>query len=236
MMARVHLLIGFVSCTLAMGSLGFSKQALAAPEGSYLGQTPPGATPKVFAPGIVSTDGWETGPFFAPNMTEFYLNRYDKDTGVSLVVFRQKPDKRWYEERLMQRIGRPIISPDGKVMHLGEKYMERIGDSWSEVKSLGAAFEDLEIMRLSASLAGTYVFDEIGLPEGDGVLRYSRLVDGKRETPQEFGEQINTGKYTAHPFIAPDEADTDSAEQLLAQHSLRGMSSRRTNEVILVVL
>jgi Tol biopolymer transport system component len=58
-------------------------------------------------------------------------------------------------------------------------------------------------MRLTASANGTYVFDEMS---EQGNLRYSRLIDGKREEPKSFGKQINTGKSNAHPFIAPDES------------------------------
>ena len=76
---------------------------------------------------------------------------------------------------------------------------------WSEIKSLGAAFKDIPIMRLTASSKGTYVFEE-AKEKGDGLLRYSRLIDGKREAPKPFGKEINTGKHNAHPFIAPDES------------------------------
>ena len=49
------------------------------------------------------------------------------------------------------------------------------------------------------------MFDEVG-SGGDGVIRYSRLIDGKREEPRPFGKEINTGTWNAHPLIAPDES------------------------------
>jgi hypothetical protein len=60
-------------------------------------------------------------------------------------------------------------------------------------------------MRLSASSKGTYYFDEVGT-EGDGSIRYSRLVNGIREEPKLTGKEINNGTWLAHPFIAPDES------------------------------
>ena len=63
--------------------------------------------------------------------------------------------------------------------------------------------EDWGIMRLSASAKGTYVFDDA---RSNDVIRISRLKDGKREEPKLLGKNINTGKWTAHPFIAPDES------------------------------
>lgn len=76
---------------------------------------------------------------------------------------------------------------------------------WYEIKSLGAPFDSIPIMRLTASLKGTLVFDEF-TRDGSGLIYYSRLVNGKREAPKPFSAAINTGKWKAHPFIAPDES------------------------------
>ncbi|WP_082433316.1 alpha/beta hydrolase-fold protein [Flagellimonas eckloniae] len=174
--------------------------------GLYLGQKPPGFTAIPFAPGIVNTEHRELSGFFSPDLKEFYFNRnggsYEKH---ALVVFKNI-ENQWSESYVMPRIGRPVFSPDGKTMHLGKKYMVRTETGWSEVKSLGSYFDDIRIMRLTSSSKGTFVFDEVGSKDGDGVIRYSRLINGKREAPKPFGKEINTGKFNAHPFIAPDES------------------------------
>ena len=63
--------------------------------------------------------------------------------------------------------------------------------------------EDWGIMVLSVSDKGTIVFDDY---KSNDVIRMSRLINGKREEPELLGEEINSGKWTAHPFIAPDES------------------------------
>jgi hypothetical protein len=174
-------------------------------EGPYLGQKPPGLTPEVFAPGILSTKHRDGGISFAPDMKEFYFSRKDLETGKWwLIVFRSE-NNRWRESVVGPRVGRPILAPDGKVMHLGNKYMELTETGWSAVKSLGPEFnrEDWGIMRLSASTKGTYVFDDY---KSNDVLRISRLKNGSREEPKLLSKEINNGKWTAHPFIAPDES------------------------------
>jgi hypothetical protein len=174
-------------------------------QGPYLGQKPPGLTPEVFAPTVVSTEHRDLGGFFSPDMQEFYFTRKNnKDKKWSLVVF-QYENNQWRESVVGPRIGRPIIAPDGKTMHLGKHYMQRTETGWSEVTSLGPMFdrEDWGIMRLSASAKGTYVFDDY---KNNDVIRISMLKDGKRQTPKLMGSMVNTGKYTAHPFIAPDES------------------------------
>jgi len=175
-------------------------------EGPYLGQIPPGLIPETFAPSIVSTKGWEYSGAFTPDMKEFYFIRENAENKKQEFVVIKNKSNRWHETVISPRVGQPFISVDGKIMYLGKRYKERNGTDWSERKSLGTPFEDIRIMRLTASAKGTYVFDEVGSDDGDTVLRYSRLVDGKREEPTPFSKEINTGKYNAHPFIAPDES------------------------------
>ena len=45
---------------------------LGAQTGPYLGQTPPGTTPKLFAPGVVSTGLYERDFAVAPEGREFF--------------------------------------------------------------------------------------------------------------------------------------------------------------------
>jgi hypothetical protein len=88
---------------------------------------------------------------------------------------------------------------------MAKGYKDRVGDGWSELKSLGAMFDrkDWGIMRLSASAKGTYVFDDY---KSDDLIRISTIKDGKRQAPKKMGSVVNTGKWTAHPFIAADES------------------------------
>jgi len=176
-------------------------------ESPYLGQKPPSLTPEPFAPNMVTTKRWEYGGVFTPDMKEFYFIREvgetKEDRKQEFVVFRSKNDQ-WEASVISPRVGQPYIAPDGKIMHLGKRYMERTEVGWSEVKKLSAPFKDLPIMRLTASSKGTYFFDEFK-PDITGDIRYSRLVDGKYEEPKLLGKNINTGR-SFHPFIAADES------------------------------
>ena len=178
---------------------------------SYLGQEPPGLNAQVFAPGLVSTLNWEVGGVFTPDFTEFYFLREigekEEDKKQVFMLIQQNDQGEWEESIISPRVGQAFISPDGQIMHLGRRYKERMENGkWSEIKRLGPAFDTISIMRMTSSAKGTYAFDEIGMPDGDGVLRYSRLINGKREAPQAFPKQINTGRFNAHPFIATDES------------------------------
>ena len=175
-------------------------------ENSYLSQKPPGTTPEAFAPGLVTTEGWEYGGEFSPDLTEFYFLRQVGETHKKqeFVVYNNDGGS-WNATVISPRKGQPFVSPDGKTMHLGRRFMERKGNGeWSEIKELGAPFDSLPIMRLTASAKGTYFFDEFKR-DFTGDIRYSRLIDGKYEAPKLLNEKINTGR-SFHPFIAPDES------------------------------
>ncbi|WP_306016283.1 hypothetical protein [Oceanicaulis sp. MMSF_3324] len=172
----------------------------------YLGQEPPGAEPVAFAPGLVSSPGYEYGVTISPDMDAFYFIQGREDgEGQNFVVVRPGPEG-WTPEVISARVGQPFVSPDGETLHLGRRFMTRKESGWSDIQTLGAHFEDYAIMRLTASRSGTYIFDEIGSSDGDGLIRISRLVDGERQTPVPLGPAINTGRFNAHPFIAPDES------------------------------
>ena len=208
MIAITRLILAFVISLHTLFAQVSSENASDFPylTGPYLGQKPPGLTPEVFAPGIVTTTGWEYGGIFSPDLKEFYFIRETKAMDTQEIVLFQNKDEGWQESILSLREGQPFISPDGKTMHLGRRYKERTDLGWSDLKSLGPQFEDIRIMRLTTSAKDTYVFDEVGSADGDGIMRYSRMMHGKREAPKPFGKEINTGSFNAHPFLSPDES------------------------------
>jgi WD40-like Beta Propeller Repeat len=201
-MKRINIFMVLLLSILTMSSRSYSQDDFPVLKGPYLGQKPPGLIPEVFAPGIVSTKDWEIEGVFAPSMKEFYFARYRGTYDDAKTYVIQYKNGAWHESVVERRSGEVFISTDGNTMHLGNKYRERTASGWSEKKSLGPLFDEFPIMRLTASAADTYVFDE---PEV-GTIRYSRLIDGKREEPKALSKEINTGKLTAHPFIAPDES------------------------------
>ena len=188
-----------------LGACALSENKTADDTHLYLGQTPPGLTPEAFAPGMVTSEFWEYGAAFTPDLNEFYFIRRGGEYETSTFMLFQYEDGKWTESVISPRIGQPAISPDGQTMHLGKRFKMRTDEGWSDIQDLGGEFSDIRIMRLTASKNGTYYFDEVG-NDGDGVIRYSRIVDGAREAPRPASDAINTGTWLAHPFIAPDES------------------------------
>lgn len=179
-------------------------------KGAYMGQKTPGLTAQPFAPGTISTKGWELEGMFAPGMKEFYYTidlaegHKGKKFSPTVIGFKLK-NNTWRKFTQFPRSGEIVFSEDGNTMYMAKKYRERTTEGWSELKSLGPLIDKKEygIMRLSASKQGTYVFDDY---KSNDLIRISKLINGQRQAPVEIGKQINTGKWTAHPVIAPDES------------------------------
>ncbi|WP_299764491.1 alpha/beta hydrolase-fold protein [uncultured Dokdonia sp.] len=185
-----------------------SMQWLSQVSNSYFGQKPPGIIAEIFAPGIVNTvENREVEGMFSPDMKAFYFVKRPLGTESTFNVLTavEYKNNTWEESIIKKGVSEPSIAPDGKTIYFANEYIERTDSGWSEVKSLGAPFKDLEIMRLSAASNGTYYFDTF-TPKLDTPLRYSRLIDGTYEKPKILGPQFAVGTYNAHPFIAPDES------------------------------
>ncbi|MCE7995196.1 MAG: hypothetical protein HEP71_24675 [Roseivirga sp.] len=160
-------------------------------ENRYLGQKPPGLTPKPFAPGIVASEEYVVaGGNFSPDMKEFYFSRQGGEYKEAVRFVMHYENGAW---------SKPIaLSIDN------DHYVERFNPGWSEMKSL-EHFKNINVHGLSVSAKGTYYTDHY-TNEGDSPLRISRLINGQREAPKPADKVINTGKWVAHPFIAPDES------------------------------
>ena len=175
--------------------------------GPYLGQQVPGLQAEMFAPGIISTSGWEYGVVFTPDMKAMYFVREvntDSKPKQQMLVYQQHSGI-WHERVVSDRVGTPTFAPDNNTMFFGRGYKNRTKTGWSTMKRLGKDFEPFAIMRVTSSIDGTLAFDEVG-EQGNGILRYSTLNNGQRSAPKPFPTQINTGIWNAHPFIAPDES------------------------------
>ncbi len=175
-------------------------------EDRYFGQKPPGLTPELFAPKILSPEGLFEGGRFSQDMKEFYFTRkngkYEKRT---FFVIRYENNS-WGNESETE-LKWPRFSEDGNTMYVGKEYRKRTDTGWSEPKSTGEFLKD-QAHGWSISSNGTYYYavykkEDMNI---NGSLYYCPFVDGKYENPVRMNADINTGEYIAHPFIAPDES------------------------------
>lgn len=155
----------------------------------YMGQEPPGLEPKIFAPGIVSTDdNHEFSCTFSPDGKEFYFNR-----GMTIMVCRKKKTD-WTDPEPVKftkgyRSHEPHIPMDNKRLYYGsmrerpgfpdEKQpygiwmTERIPEGWSVPQYAGYG------MYVTTTRDGIiYLTDITGSTNEDQGIARTSLKDG----------------------------------------------------------
>ena len=190
--------------------------------GDYLGQTPPGDTPVVFARGIISTNDLEHGaPSFSPDGNEvfWYVNRRPKtdndkwlDWGMTMKRVRDK----WTEPKISP-FNQTFFSPDGKRLYFGIKvqkdlyFSDKLDNNWSEPRCVGLLthFPELQFVYMpSIASNGTLYFlgYAAGLWNNFGMYR-TEIINGEYTKPELLPPSINAPGVIRNwtPFIAPDE-------------------------------
>jgi hypothetical protein len=182
----------------------------------YFGEEPPGVTPKLFAPGIISTHGhFEFACTFSPDGKEFYFTRRN-DRGANVIMVSKWKEEGWMapDTAAFSQPGdhEPHITPDGKKLYFGTSrlkpgadqpsygiwVMDRMGSVWS-TPDYGT-----DGMYASATRDGSlYLTDIEGLTEG-GIIKLV-LKNGVFEKPVRLGGGVNSPVNGIHPYIDPDE-------------------------------
>jgi len=166
-------------------------------QGPYLGQTPPGIKPEVFAPGIISVYGSNENTItFSPDGKEIY---FGKEPGINMCKL---TDEGWTAPIKTAIPGYEMqISPStGKMYYTGGGIweMEKTASGWSKPRKL-----------VDMGMFATVTQDEIlyttVFSQGGKIGRYVK-ADGKYSNYEILGDQINIATFNAHPYISPDES------------------------------
>lgn len=180
-------------------------------DGPYLGQTPPGGVPEVFAPGLLSTTAHEYHISFAPDGREVVFSR----SGVGSLVTRWV-DGGWTVPEVIYFIDKDHLTeeanltPDGKaVVFCGRPQIrmprdlyraERVGDGWGVPTRLFPG------MYATSTLDGSLYYTAEGEGNDYGIIVKRAWSEGSYGEPVVVpGEGINTEAPDAHPWISPDE-------------------------------
>jgi Tol biopolymer transport system component len=202
--------------------------------GAYLGQTPPGVTPEVFAPGIVTTGMYTRDLGMTPDGSEIYFGVFQPGM-TAIIQIRRGSDGVWGDPEVAPFSTdsrffhiEPTISPDGtRFMFLSTRVegrepeegeirswsnqdiwvMDREGDHWSEPYNLGAPVNsaDAEFFP-SMTLDGTLYFTRALEGSEESHIYRSAWVEGAYQEPELLGPEVNSTPNQYNAFIAPDES------------------------------
>ena len=197
-------------------------------KGPYLGQKPPGMTPKVFAPSIISTNDDEGCSGFLNDGKLFIFNRSAHgDTNWTYIPIYQMEmkDGKWTKPYPVpfqkgHNDDNFTVAPDGKTIYFqSDRSIDGSGQStrhsfiWKVTKTV----EDWSEPRmLNPALMGGYpsvtnectVYLSSSVRKGFGKVDiYSSILkDGKYSKAQNIGKVINTENIELDSFIAPNKS------------------------------
>ena len=196
-------------------------------EGPYLGQNPPGMTPEVFAPGIISTDATEGASSFAHDHS-FYLFARARSLEDGILITEQRNGS-WSKPRLAAFSAGAhdwdfMLAPDGKTVFVASgrpadsqevtlQYhriwvSKRVEQGWSTPQLLPPPVNTGQHDSYpSITTDGTlYFFSRRDGGLGLADIYKSTASGGKFTNVKNLGETINTEYHEVDPYIAPDES------------------------------
>lgn len=178
---------------------------------NYFGQNPPGLTPEIFAPGIVSVEGrYEYGISFTPELNEVFFTADIKDEGTSIYFSRIKNGK-WSEPKradftLGQRSSEmePHVTMNGERIYFiafnagGYKiwYVTRLDGRWSTAEMLNSPINNDNVLYPTTTINGDMYYTNLS----ELKMFYSKYYEGKYPKTQEAGNE-----YGLHGFIDPNQ-------------------------------
>jgi hypothetical protein len=194
----------------------------------YLGQDPPNTSAEVFAPGIISTDGFEhSSPAFSPDGNVVLWTVVSKKYRASLMEMKKesgkwtKPQRPSFADSTADDYY-PSFSPDGKRLYFSSR---------RKLPDANANGDDIRIWMVDRNANGWGIpvpFDTIVSRGGDYAhstttdgtiyfssslgggtnwnIRKAEIIDGTYIKPEQLPYSINSVGYEEGPCIAADES------------------------------
>ncbi len=198
------------------------------PTGEYLGQKPPGTTPVLFAPGLISVpDMFEhSAAVFSPDKKEVYWSAKFNGHRNFQIYFIKKTNGKWTERQtasfcLNYNLNYPVFSPDGNKLYFtsdrpvvpgGERkdtdiwVVDRKDGGWSEPYLVPSVINssEYEILHTITRDGSFYFTKMIGSRKNIYVSRY---INRNLTAPVNPGKNFNSGNLNITSlYAAPDES------------------------------
>jgi hypothetical protein len=216
-------LLGILGAPLQSGISDSTDNSLSH---QYLGQKPPGTTPELFAPGVISTGKEHSAAMFTPDGREMYFGRI-MPTGIFGVIF---DGERWSDPELVSfsidGVGLyPVLSADGNRLYFssvrapneggaqlsrGQYHIwvsERTAGGWGEPVHLDSAvnFGNHQSNPHPTDRGELYFSARnTANPANSMDIFRAELINGEFTNCVALPEPINTDSPEHSPFVPPD--------------------------------
>lgn len=196
--------------------------------GPYLGQSPPGSEPQLFAPGIVNAGLYTRDMSMMPDGSELYFGINVGSYQLTAILVAKQVGGRWTRPEVTPFSAdprwsdiEPAIAADGQTLYFAstrpteggdtaEEHhsiwaMKRTADGWGEPYLLPGTINDgSDNFFPSVTRDGTLYFTR-DLPDGGNAIFRSRFVDGDYQKAEKLPSEVNATRNQFNAFVAPDE-------------------------------
>lgn len=197
-----------------------------APSGPYLGQEPPGATATLFAPGWVSTGGFERDAALTPDGRRF-LYTVVLGERFAIVETVQGDDGRWSVPEVVPFSGRfkdlePAFTADGgRLLFVSDRpgpgraegredfdiwAVDRDGEGWGEPFPLAAGVNTERNEFFPSATGGGVLYFTRNEGESENVWRARGALGEGEVEAERLPEQVNATASQFNAFITRDES------------------------------
>lgn len=227
-MTTVLSILMMMYLVLATGKDGTQEKEMVKIKGPYLGQKPPGMTPEIFAPGIVSTGLHDDhGPVFSKDGTEMYGRIAGKPFSIVYVI--KSIDGGWLKPETAPFSGKYEIvdfafSSDGKRLYFssdapldgeGEPkdtdiwYVDRVDGGWSQPVNIGKPLDTDNDDYIGSVTSDNTLYYTVRKAESGRLTlfeNYSCRFENDRLTePRKLDYPFNSQFLQTAPVFSPDE-------------------------------
>ncbi len=200
-----------------VGGVAFAQQlSFTDLYGDYLGQTPPGDTAAIFAPGIISQNDYaEFKIVFSPDGNECYFYA-DRPYGVG-IYYTKRVNNKWSAQvkapfSLNHTTHDPFFSADGKILYFTYNttdwshiwFVERTQEGWGEPQQLPSPINsDAKDQSYSETINGVAYIQSDRINGDWDIWRIQQLSDQSLKA-ENLGPIVNSPEMDVSPCIAPD--------------------------------
>ena len=196
--------------------------------GDYFGQTPPGDSARLFAPGIISTGMDERDFAISPDGNEIFFCREAGNFKYVTIFYSRRSDDVWSEAEVFEfctdpayKYVEPHLSPDGQKLYFisnmpadsastGKEDIwvcTKTEGKWMQPRNLGAPVNTASKEFFpSVTIDGTVYYTHLDTVANEEFIYRSKLVNGAYQEPEKLSTNVNIGRARYNAFVAVDES------------------------------
>jgi Tol biopolymer transport system component len=191
--------------------------------GPYFGQTPPGRTPQIFAPGILSLPNrMEARIVFSPDGDECFFTVPNDFTFSNVQLYYSKcVDNVWTPQRLApfaqpgHAYLQPFFSADGKILYFTSNQngsydiwsVGRTATGWGKPLILPTPINGFDYQAEYSQTTDGTAYVESTRPGGTGKIGLWRIqppLPGQPSVAEHLGGSMDSGTWDSDPYVSPD--------------------------------